>query len=228
MTNTNTLSSLHLSSFCNNRSHDLQYLLSLQSHSEYQRQRSCNSIHLLTPNEQVKSRISNKTRSFRRFHLYQKRVSKHSSKRKRIESTCRRSRRRYLHLNIHKTKDCLVSHVWHSKRMHMEKLPNTSMTLPMRHSRYGHVHMRRLHDTKNNCLVHDMSYYRVIEISAESIIILIEAMSRFIDPSCEISMEKETTLLIYAKDCFPDCCIGPVTITPNISSKVVLFDYLIF
>jgi hypothetical protein len=150
----------------------------------------------------------------------QRRVKKKRGKEVPFCLRCRKHKRRaaYLQLehdSVNPTSKWLHTHVWHRKRMKMEK---TYGDLWMASYNRNRGMARKLASAPQKySILHDASYLRPLQVSGE-----VEGVQKlfrhFTDPSAELiclcsKCNVEEDVVLFEKDYFPTQCIGPATLT---------------
>jgi hypothetical protein len=106
----------------------------------------------------------------------------------------------------------LQTHLWHRKRMTMNNL--WGFCLPLYHSGRGLKTI--IKSLKDNATLYDNSYIRPLELESNSLDIIRDILSLYLDPSCEFmnltDLNNEVTVLFYSKNQFPSACLGPISI----------------
>lgn len=175
-----------------------------------------------------------RTASFRPYKIprvlkEKRRVKKVGGKEVEFTARCRKHRRRpHILLSKYAILGCesrwLQTHMWHRKRMFMEKRWNTWLGIYNR----GRGMARKLASAPSaGCVMHDESYLFPLELKGERGS-LRSLLQHFLDPgepllssqegnprneSKNLSSFKEVDFLIYQKDRFPNGRLGPVSMT---------------
>lgn len=160
----------------------------------------------------------------------QRRVKKSRGKEVPFSLRCRKHKRRAGYLSVHhnkatSTSKWLHTHLWHRKRMKMEK---TWGALWMASYNRNRGMARKLASAPQKyCILHDSTYLQPLQISGnvEDVELLLK---HFLEPSLELDClhsecNREEELLLFEKDSFPTQCIGPTTLTRMASTTFWLW-----
>ena len=157
-------SNVVVSTYCNSRTRDVKYLLKATQTNTKQN---------------LPKLITRRTCSFRKYHQPRriKATTIVTKKRKILDPDRKLSRkvlRRKLNYENKRTinscdleskcrKYYLETHKWQAKRMHMDSYYGYS--LPMRHKNYNFTYFKKTLKNPSRCVLHDSSYYNIIELN---------------------------------------------------------------